>query len=334
MSDRSTLADIAAAADVSVATVSRVLNGRKGISPTKRDAIEKLLDEHGYERRHRTRRETGIVDFVIRGLETQWAMKLLRGAQTEATRSGIDLVVTTTNLRPAGAPDWVSHLAKRGTDGVVLVVSSLPEDAKELFSRLEVPVVMIDPLGVDTESFPNVSATDWEAGRDATEHLLSLGHRRIGFVTGPIDQACHQDRLDGYFSALGRAGIQRDPELIRVGDSLVDGGVTRGGELLDLSAPPTAIISGSDEQAYGVYQAARARGLSIPHDLSVVGFDDVELCQWVTPQLTTMRQPLEGMATEATRMAIAMSRGHGVANTRVQLASELVVRESTAPPRN
>jgi LacI family transcriptional regulator len=119
---------------------------------------------------------------------------------------------------------------------------------------------------------------------------------------------------------------------VRIGDSLVDGGVVRGGELLDLRNRPTAIISGSDEQAYGVYKAARSRGLSIPRDLSVVGFDDVELCQWVTPQLTTMRQPLEGMATEATRMAIAISRGHGVANTRVQLASELVVRESTAPP--
>ncbi|MDQ0614945.1 LacI family transcriptional regulator [Microbacterium sp. W4I4] len=333
MNDRSTLADIAAAADVSVATVSRVLNGRKGISSVKRDAIERLLDERGYERRHRTRRETGVIDFVIRGLETQWAMKLLRGAQLEATRAGVDLVVTTTSQRPPGAPDWVSHMTKRGTDGVVLVVSTLPQEAKELFAKLDVPVVMIDPLGVDTDSFPNVSATDWEAGRDATEHLLSLGHRRIGFITGPIDQTCHQDRLDGYYSALGRAGVSSDPSLVREGDSLVAGGALRGGELLDLAERPTAIISSSDEQAYGVYQAARARGLAIPDDLSVVGFDDVELCQWVTPQLTTMRQPLEGMATEATRMAIAMSRDQGVANSRVQLASDLVIRESTAPPR-
>lgn len=242
-------------------------------------------------------------------------------------------MVTTTSQRPLGAPDWVSHMTKRGTDGVVLVVSTLPQEAKELFAKLDVPVVMIDPLGVDTDSFPNVSATDWEAGRDATEHLLSLGHRRIGFITGPIDQTCHQDRLDGYYSALGRAGISSDPSLVREGDSLVAGGVLRGGELLDLAERPTAIISSSDEQAYGVYQAARARGLAIPDDLSVVGFDDVELCQWVTPQLTTMRQPLEGMATEATRMAIAMSRDQGVANSRVQLASDLVIRESTAPPR-
>jgi LacI family transcriptional regulator len=333
MNDRSTLADIAAAADVSVATVSRVLNGRKGISSVKRDAIERLLDERGYERRHRTRRETGVIDFVIRGLETQWAMKLLRGAQLEATRAGVDLVVTTTSQRPLGAPDWVSHMTKRGTDGVVLVVSTLPQEAKELFAKLDVPVVMIDPLGVDTDSFPNVSATDWEAGRDATEHLLSLGHRRIGFITGPIDQTCHQDRLDGYYAALGRAGVSSDASLVREGDSLVAGGALRGGELLDLAERPTAIISSSDEQAYGVYQAARARGLAIPDDLSVVGFDDVELCQWVTPQLTTMRQPLEGMATEATRMAIAMSRDQGVTNPRVQLASELVIRESTAPPR-
>lgn len=333
-SDRSTtLAEIAAAAGVSVPTVSRVLNGRKGISPTTRDQIERLLEERGYERRGKTRRDTGIIDFVISSLSTQWATELLRGAQGEAARQGLDLVLTTTNGRPVGTPDWIEHLLERGTDGVVLVVSKLLPAGRDEFARLEVPVVLIDPVGTETDPFVTVSSTDWEGGRDATDHLLALGHRRIAFVTGPLDQAGHQDRLDGYYTALGRAGIPRDASLVREGDSLLGGGRRGGGALLDLAEPPTAIVSGSDEQAYGIYLAARERGVRIPDDLSIVGFDDVELCQWVSPQLTTVRQPLAGMGSEATRMVIELARGGSVANPRVQLASELVVRESTAPPR-
>lgn len=333
MTERTTtLAEIAAAAGVSVPTVSRVLNGRKGISPATRDVIERLLEERGYERRGKARRDTGIVDFVISSLETQWATQLLRGAQAEASRAGVDMVVTTTHGRPVGTSDWIEHLLDRGTDGVVLVVGQLLPAGREEFARLEVPVVLIDPVGSDTEPFTTVSSTDWEGGRDATEHLLSLGHRRIGFVTGPMNQTGHRDRLDGYFSALGRAGIARDTALVREGDSLVGGGRLFGGQLLDLAQRPTAIVSSSDEQAYGVYLAARERGLRIPDDISVVGFDDVDLCQWVSPQLTTVRQPLAGMAAEATRMVIELSRGGRISNPRVQLACELVVRESTAAP--
>lgn len=325
-----TLAEIAHEAGVSVPTVSRVLNGKPGISEAKRLRIERLLDERGYERR-KTRRATSLIDFVISGLDTQWAVELVRGAQAEAARSGADLVVTATAGQPAGNPDWVERLARRGTDGVVLVVSELAPAAREELSRLQVPVVLIDPVGADTESFVSVSATDWAGGRDAAEHLLALGHTRIGIITGPLMLECHQDRLDGYFAALGRAQVPRDDSLVREGNSLTDGGIRYGGELLDLPNRPTAIISGSDEQAYGVYLAARERGLRIPEDLSVVGFNDVDLCQWVTPNLTTVRQPLEGMAVEATRLLVALSRGETIANRRVQLASELVVRDSTGP---
>lgn len=326
-----TLAEIAHAAGVSVPTVSRVLNGRPGISALKRQEIERLLEDRGYERR-RTRRAAALIDFVISSLETQWATELLRGAQAEAARAGADLVVTATDGRPAGSPDWIERLAARGTDGVVLVVSELAPTARDELTRLQVPVVVIDPVGTDTEAYATVSATDWVGGREATEHLLALGHRRIGFITGPMNLECHQDRLDGYISALGRAKLPRDTSLVREGDSLIAGGERLGGELLDLPDRPTAIISGSDEQAYGVYLAARERGLRIPEDLSVVGFDDVDLCRWVTPQLTTVRQPLANMASEATRLLLALARGESVASSQVRLASELIVRDSTAAP--
>lgn len=328
-----TIADIAAEAGVSVPTVSKVLNGRKGVSAATRRQIEHLLTTHQYMRRGRRDSSTGLVDFVISGLETQWAAALLRGAQSEAARLGADLVVTTTDAPGFGGADWVTHLSERGSDGVVLVVSELQADVRDELARLHLPVVLVDPVGAAGSSLATVAATDWAGGRDATEHLLKLGHTRIGFVTGPIEQQCHQDRLDGYRAALQRAGVEFDPALVRNGDSLVGGGRTHGGALLDLENPPTGIVSGSDEQAYGVYQAARSRGLHIPRDLSVVGFDDVELCQWVSPELTTVRQPIAEMAREATRMLIELARDGVAPNPRVELATSLVVRESTGAPR-
>ena len=328
-----TIADIAIAGGVSVPTVSKVLNGRRGVSAATRRHIEQLLVEHGYERRGRPGQGTGLIDLVISDLDTQWATALLRGAQAEAARLGADLVITTTHGNPVGTPDWLDHLAERGSDGIVLIVSELLPAGRDELTSLRMPVVLVGPVGSSDESLPTVAATNWAGGRDATEHLIGLGHRRIGFIAGPIDQVCHRDRLDGYRAALQRAGLAYDAGLVRQGDSLVGGGHLRGLELLDLAEPPTAIISGSDEQAYGVYQAARDRGLRIPDDLSVVGFDDVELCQWVSPQLTTVRQPLAEMAREATRMVVELSRDAARVSPRVELATALIERESTAAPR-
>ncbi|HEX7490791.1 MAG TPA: LacI family DNA-binding transcriptional regulator [Candidatus Limnocylindrales bacterium] len=327
-----TIAQIAAAADVSVPTVSRVLNNRPGVSPEKRELVERLLHEHGYERRGRAERG-GLIHFVITDLDTQWATALLRGAEAEASRLGVDLVVKTTHGGPVGTQDWVDQLVERGSQGVVIVVSELLDAGRAELERLNVPVVVVDPVGTGPQSPITIAATDWAGGRDATEHLIGLGHRRIGFVTGPLDEECHRDRLDGYRAALQRAGIEPDPNLVRRGDSLVEGGLRGGTELLQLAAPPTAIISGSDEQAYGVYKAARSLGLNIPDDLSVVGFDDVELCQWVSPQLTTVHQPLAEMAREATRIVVELSRGGTSPNRRIELSTSVIVRASTAPPK-
>jgi len=327
-----TIAEIAAAAGVSAPTISRVLNGRDGVSAEKREEIERLLVEHRYERRPRHDRG-GLIQFVISDLETQWATTLLRGAVSEAGRLGFDVVVKTTHGSAVGNPDWVKRVISRGSAGVVLVVSELLDTAREQLESCHVPIVLVDPVGTGSQESMTVAATDWAGGRDATEHLLGLGHKRIGFITGPLSEECHRDRLDGYRAALLRAGINPDPELVRSGDSLMSGGLREAPALLRLAEPPTAIISGSDEQAYGVCKAAAALGLTIPDDLSIVGFDDVELCQWVSPQLTTVRQPLEEMAREATRIVIDLAGGKTRRLKRIELSTSLVVRESTGPVR-
>ena len=177
-----------------------------------------------------------------------------------------------------------------------------------------------------------MGATNWAGGLAATDHLLGLGHRRIGAIAGPGDYLCSRARIDGYRSALERAGARFDPALVRHGDFQHEGGFMLGGELLSLRERPTAIFAGSDQQAFGVYEAARQRGLRIPQDLSVVGFDDLPVARWVSPPLTTVRQPLAEMGRAAAQMLGEIIEGLPMRSSRVELSTELIVRESTAAP--
>jgi len=329
---RITLAEIAEEAGTSVATVSKVLNGRPGVSDTQRSRISRLLTDNGYHRRGANLRSPArLIDVVVRGIDTQWSSKILVGAEEEAATMGIGIVVTVTHGRTLGNRRWLSALAQRHTDGLVLVVSRLNQGMDAELARLRIPYVLVDPIGTTTVSVPVVGASNYAGGRAATEHLLGLGHRRIGVITGDPDLACSQERVDGYRAALGRAGIPVDPTLIRIGNFLTQGGHDKALELLRLPDPPTAIFAGSDMQAYGVYQAAKQLGLRIPDDLSVVGFDDVDMCKWLNPQLTTIHQPIEEMAREATRILMSLAyRGITPLRPKVEMATSLIVRESTA----
>jgi LacI family xylobiose transport system transcriptional regulator len=151
-------------------------------------------------------------------------------------------------------------------------------------------------------------------------------------IGGPERILCSRARLDGYRAAMDEAGVPIDPALVRYGNFHVQEGITEGRALLELADPPTAIFAGNDLQALGVYQAAREMRLHIPEDLSVVGFDDLPVAPWVGPPLTTVRQPLVQMAVAGTRLALRLANGERPAQTRVELATELVIRESTAPP--
>ncbi|WP_172191433.1 LacI family DNA-binding transcriptional regulator [Actinomyces faecalis] len=330
---RVTIAQIAQRAGVSSPTVSKVLNGRPGVSDATRQQIETIIAELGYEQRSAPRQSNShLVDFVISGLDTQWAAELVSGAQTEATRRGKDLVVTATHGAPVGGAHWIDHLVQRGTSGVVVVVSELLEVTQRKMHQLKVPVALINPTGTQYPSIPTVAATDWAGSRDATEHLISLGHQRIAFITGSLDLLSHRDRLDAYRSVLSRHQITYDPDLVLTGNSLFEGGRRLASELLNRAPRPTAILNGSDEQAYGVYRAVKEAGLRVPADVSVIGFDDVDLCQWVDPPMTTVHQPLREMAQEATRMVIDLSEDPHAPRLGMELPTHLVVRGSTAPP--
>ncbi|MET8299273.1 substrate-binding domain-containing protein, partial [Streptomyces sp. NPDC005180] len=216
--------------------------------------------------------------------------------------------------------------------GVVLVFSALPQAVKQQLRARSIPFVIIDPAGDPDPDVPSVGSANWTGGLAATRHLIELGHRRIGIITGPEDMLCSLARLDGYRSAMSMAGLETAPELIRFGDFHVEGGYDRAMEMLSLPERPTAVFAGSDLQALGVLEAARVNGLRVPHDLSVVGYDDVQVARWSSPALTTVHQPLRQMAEEAAQMLLRL-RTEEPSSTRLELATSLVVRKSTAPPR-
>jgi LacI family transcriptional regulator len=328
---RPTLAAIAAEAGVSLPTVSKVVNGRPDVAADTRARVERLLEAVKYQRPGARRgRRAGLIDIIFNGLDSPWAIEILRGVEDWCAEHALGAAVSAVRHGSARPASWTSALASHDTDGVILVTSELTVPQLRQLRDEDIPLVVVDPANLPEPDLPSVGATNWAGGMAATDHLISRGHRRIGAITGPADYLCSRARVDGYRSALERVGAAFDPALVRNGDFQHEGGFIRGGELLDLPEPPTAIFAGSDQQALGVYEAARQRGLRIPQDLSVVGFDDLPTMRWVSPPLTTVRQPLADMGRVAAEMLSDLIDGVPLRSQRVELATELIVRESTA----
>ena len=328
---RSTLVDIAAGAGVSVSTVSKVLNGRTDVAAGTRARITVLLRQHGYQ--VASRLGFGVVDLLIADLHSPWAEELLRGTLEAANEAGTSVIATTVHS-PQEFDDWLDRATTRGTDGALCVLRLPGSRELRRLAAARIPLVMIDPATEPGDAIRSVGTTNWLGGMTSTRHLIELGHRRIAIIGGPPGLWSSQARLDGYRAALQAAGLSPDEALIRRGDFMVAAGRAQARELLTLPEPPTAVVAGNDSQAFGVLQALGERGLRAPDDLSVVGFDDVPVATWATPALTTVRQPLAAMAATGFRMlrsdpATAAGEPH-----HIELATVLVVRESTGPPRH
>ncbi|HET6533283.1 MAG TPA: LacI family DNA-binding transcriptional regulator [Actinoplanes sp.] len=329
---RVTIAVIAREAGVSVPTVSRVLNGRTDVAPQTRELVERLLSQHGYRRRASRQRpgRAALIDLVFNDIDSPWAVELIRGVEDVTHAAGVGTVVSAVHKRSVSTRQWLQNLRARASDGVIFVTSDVTGPIFTELQRLGIPVVVVDPAGNGVSDVPTIGATNWSGGLSATEHLIELGHRRIGLIAGPKTLLCSRARLDGYRAALESAGIEE--QLIVPGDFLHESGFAGAGELLDLPEPPTAIFACSDTMALGAYEAARRRGLRVPEDVSVVGFDDLPESRWSSPPLTTVRQPLVDMGAQAARTALRLARGEEIEVPRVELATELIVRDSTAVP--
>lgn len=326
------MADIAEMTGVSVPTVSKVVNGRKDVSAETRSKVEAAIRERGYQRSAGSRSRSPLLEVIFHELESEWALEIVRGVERVAGQHHLAVVLSEMQGRRTPGRGWIEGVLARRPTGVIAVFSDLSESMKAQLATRGIPYVVVDPTGEPLHDTPSIGATNWNGGLTATRHLLSLGHRRIAVIGGPEWILCSRARVDGYRAAMDEAGVPVGPELISHGQFHVAEGIDRGRALLRLKDRPTAIFAGNDLQALGVYQAAREARLHIPEDLSVVGFDDLPVTQWVSPPMTTIRQPLVDMAEAAAEMVIAIARGEPPAQPRMELSTELVVRESTAPP--
>lgn len=328
-----TIASIAKEIGVSVPTVSKVLNGRPDVAAATRARVEEALEQAGYRRR-RGRTPTGppLIDLVFHELDSAWSIEIIRGVEQAAAAEGAGVVLTELGGKHRPSQAWLDAALARRPLGVIFVLSSLDPAQRQQLSSRSIPFVVVDTAGEPPEGVPTVGSNNWNGGLQATRHLLGLGHRRVAVISGPSDVLCSRARIDGYRSAHESAGLPVDPSLVRYGNFYVDGGYERGMELLSRPDRPTAIFAGSDMQALGVLRAARELDLRVPQDLSVVGYDNLPLTEWIGPALTTVDQPLHAMAVTATAMLGDLARGVTPASPQIDLATELVVRESTAPP--
>ena len=326
------LTSIATEAGVSLSTVSKVVHRRRDVSSSTRDRVEELLARHGYVRpwdRDPTVPRQMVA--VFRDLSGPYTLEVVRGIVDAAGLVGVDVVTGTTSMRPIS--HWLKECVALGALGLIVVISMLTEEDQRRIVEQKLPVVLVDPLSTPSLEIPTIGVTNWSGAREAVQHLLELGHTRIGMIAGRSHSPAGSARLHGYRAALEEAGIAFDPAIVRATDFDYDEGRAAALNILRGPDRPTALFAASDVQAMGVLEAARQQGLSVPGDLAVMSFDDSLVAAMACPPLSAVRQPFEELGHEATRVLIQLAEGRPPASLRIELATQLVLRTSTSVPR-
>ncbi|WP_432991449.1 LacI family DNA-binding transcriptional regulator [Dactylosporangium sp. CA-233914] len=333
---RVTIRDVAAQTGLSIATVSRVLNGRANVAPDTRDRVLQAMG--GLGKRAPRRRGAGvpkadngvyvrcpyvltdyfglIVSAITEALDTQGMHAIVDAGESAWNRTGVLPTLTA----------WPQ------VTGAILI---LPPELEEELERLRdhgFPFVVVDPRTAPPRNIAAVSAANFAGARRLMSHLVELGHRHVGVLGGPLSWMAMSDRLAGYTAPLVGVGVYPEPDLIRtVNDPTVEAGRRAAGELLDRPDRPTALVAFNDKMAVGALRAAAERGLRVPGELSIAGFDDIDISRATHPMLTTVRQPVGEMGRMAVSLLGRMLSGDGLDALHVELATELVVRGSTGP---
>jgi LacI family transcriptional regulator len=330
-----TIREVANEAGVSVGTVSNVLNNPDRVSTQTRERVLEAIRAHNYQpnaiARGLATRRTRTMGLVVSSIFNPFSAELVQGASEAARACGCSLLVASAAHDGSDVPEHINTLVRQWVDGILLASQPLPEGMLEQLRFGDTPLVIMDNGQQPPANTVGLVGFDWKsAGYQAAHHLLSLGHRRVGYVGGIPDRSSTALREEGYRLALSEAGIPYDPERHLAGDFLTGSGYECSLRLLRLSQPPTGLVMANDMMALGAYQAAMELGLRIPQDLSVVGMDDVFFVSYISPALTTIHVPTR----ELGRIGLQMLSETPDASTplrRVTLPTALTLRRSTAP---
>lgn len=339
-----TLAEVAEAAGVSVSTASKVLNGRPGIAEATRAAVEDAMVRTGYtpsvasarSLRHDDVRPVAVVFDTLTNIYSQHVLEgILDAARGEDVPVQVSMLGDSSSPPDYSDRSWLDAILRVRPRALVVITTQLDELVIGQVAAAKLPLVAIDPQIATDERVVSIGSTNWIGGIQATEHLLALGHRRIGFAGPDVSRHDLQERIGGWRQALANAGIADDPSLLQLSDFDFGGGVKAVDRLLGLPDPPTAVVAFNDVIAIGVISGARTHGLRVPEDFSVIGHDDTYAALWPEPALTSIRTPLHEMGVVALQTAVTMARGGSPVSRHIQLATSVVTRHSTAtPPRS
>ncbi len=330
-----TIYDVAQEAGVSDATVSRVLNNKDNVREPTRERVQRAAKKLGYVANVQARILAGgksnIIGLLVPGLDTAYIAEIVRGIDIELSHANYELILYTTRRRSSDEASYLQYIANSLSEGLLLVVPLLSTEYLKVLSSLEYPYVLIDAIDETDNSF-SVVATNHEGAYRATNYLIELGHERIAFIQGIPDLHTSKARLNGYLAALRDHGLPVHQEYIVNGDFLQQSGYHQTQMLLSLPLPPTALFAANDIMALGAMDAIRNRGLEIPKDISVIGFDDIPQAFTTHPKLTTMRQPLEEMGRLGVKILLEKIKKPDLLPYRTTVATELIIRDSCQPP--
>lgn len=335
---RPSMRDVASHAGVSMMTVSRVLNGHPDVAAATRDAVLRHAQALGYAIRgpRLVQNRTGLIAVTVPFIpgEGDYFAEILSGVAEALEQHSAYLVLCPTRQEHDRETSLLDPLLHGRTDGILFITpSESPGELADLRARGH-DLVVIDPQLSLPDDIPAVSAMNMAGSRTATEYLISLGHRRIGAITGPGEVTASIDRLAGYHASLLAARIPVLPELIVGADFTTGGGVEATRQLLSLPHPPTAIFAFNDNMALGALHVVTTAGFQVPADLSIVGFDDLPSASVATPPLTTVRQPLKDLSRTAVTLLYRLIDGEAVEMPHISVATRLLVRGSTGPARD
>lgn len=329
-----TIIDVAREAGVSYTTVSRVINGKDHIKPDKRERVRHAMDRLGYvvnqQARSLARGRSQVIGLLVPDLGSSYVGEIVRGIDQALQPVNYDVILYTTHRQLVKESAYVTSISQGLADGLILISPTDPEMYVSSLQARNFPFVLLDHTGSNLVD-RSVGVTNWRGAYDATRYLIDLGHRRIAFINGRSDLPASAERLAAYQTALRDSGLCVEEALIWQGDYGQPSGY-RSTMLLGLEKPPTAIFAANDLMAFGAMEAVREQGLRIGHDISVMGFDDIPQAAHVNPPLTTVRQPLLEMGRAAARMLLQHIADPSHPLTRIELETELVIRESCRPP--